>query len=77
MPTITIRKVTPEIHRALHVRAAAHGRSAEAEIRVILEAAIQPAGRVMLGSLLAQIGKAAGGFEFQRDNKPAEPISFE
>ncbi len=78
MPTITVRNVTPEVHRALRVRAAAHGRSAEAEIRTILETAIQPAGRIKLGSLLADIGKQAGGFDLVREHvQTSEPVSFE
>ena len=39
MATLTIRKVSPETHRALKVRAAQNGRSAEAEMRAILETA--------------------------------------
>lgn len=78
MPTITVRNVTPEVHRALRVRAASHGLSAEAEIRTILETAIQPAGRIKLGSLLADIGKQAGGFDLVREQDQAsEPLSFE
>ncbi len=85
MPTITIRNVTPEVHRALRVRAASHGRSAEAEIRAILETAIQPAGRIKLGSLLADIAREAGGltdaeaeyFNQLRDKTPAEPMRFD
>lgn len=37
MRSITIRNVPDEVHRALRVRAAQYGRSAEAEIRDILE----------------------------------------
>ena len=40
MPAITIRKLSEETHRALKRRAAQHNRSAEAEIRAILEAAV-------------------------------------
>jgi len=39
-----------EVHRAPRVRAAHHGRSTEAEIREILEAAARPPERVKLGS---------------------------
>lgn len=79
MPSITVRNVTAEVHRALRVRAAAHGRSAEAEIRVILENAVRPDGRIKLGSLLAEIGREVGGFdlEIERDKTPIEPMSFE
>ena len=39
MPAVTIRNLSDEAHRALKVRAIHHGRSAEAEMRDILEAA--------------------------------------
>jgi plasmid stability protein len=44
MPDITIRKLSEEAHRALKARAARHNRSAEAEMRAILEAAVRPEG---------------------------------
>lgn len=85
MPSITIRNVPDEVHRAIRVRAAMHGRSAEAEIRDILEKAAKPEGRLKLGSLLASIAREAGGltdaeaehFNQLRDKTPAEPVSFE
>lgn len=85
MPSITIRNVPDEVHRAIRVRAAMHGRSAEAEIRDILEKAAKPEGRLKLGSLLASIAREAGGltdaeaehFDRLRDKTPAEPIKFE
>lgn len=79
MPAVTIRNLSEEAHRALKVRAARHGRSTEAEIRDILEAAVRPAQRVKLGSLLAEIGREAGGVELdiERDKTPSEPITFE
>ena len=49
------------------------GTVAEAEIRTI-----QSAGRIKLGSLLADIGKQAGGFDLVREQDQAsEPLSFE
>lgn len=84
MPSITIRNVPEEVHRALRIRAARHGRSAEAEIRDILEKAARPEGRIKLGSLLAEIGRDAGLSEEDvdkltniRDKAPVEPMSFE
>lgn len=84
MPSITIRNVPEEVHRAIRVRAAQHGRSAEAEIRDILEKAAKPEGRVKLGSLLAAIGRDAeltdedvDSLAGARDKTPAEPMSFE
>jgi plasmid stability protein len=85
MPSITIRNVPDEVHRAIRVRAAIHGRSTEAEIRSILEQAAKPEGRLKLGSLLTSIAREAGGltdaeaerFNQLRDTTPAEPMSFE
>lgn len=79
MPSITVRNLPEETHRALRVRAAMAGRSTEAEVRVILENAARPDGRIKLGSLLAEIGQQVGGFELEieRDKSLAEPIRFE
>jgi len=84
MPALTIRNLPEETHRALRVRAAANGRSTEAEIRDILEKAAKPEGRIKLGSLLAAIGREAGlthkdveSILRHRDRKPAKPMTFE
>jgi plasmid stability protein len=79
MASVTVRNLPDETHRALRVRAATHGRSTEAEIRAILESAVRPEGRIKLGSLLAEIGREAGGvdLEIERDRTLAEPMSFE
>jgi plasmid stability protein len=84
MSTITVRNLPEEVHRALRIRAAQHGRSTEAEIRDILASAVKPEGRVKLGSLLADIGRRAKltddeftVFEQIRDKTPAKPVSFE
>ncbi|OJB40644.1 plasmid stability protein [Burkholderia ubonensis] len=79
MPVITVRNLPDEVHRALRVRAAQHGRSTEAEVRDILEKAVQPEGRIKLGALLAEIGREIGGvdLDIQRDKTPAEPMNFE
>jgi len=76
---VTIRNIPIETHRALRLRAAQHGRSTEAEIRLILEAAVKSEGRVKLGSLLAQIGCESGGVDlaFDRHQTPTEPIGLE
>ncbi|MES2741148.1 MAG: plasmid stability protein stbC [Pseudomonadota bacterium] len=82
MANVHVRNLPDAVHRALRVRAAHHGRSTEAEIRHILEAAVRPPERVKLGSLLASIAREAGGltaeehalFESVRDKTPAEPM---
>jgi len=65
------------------VLAAQHGRSAEAEIRDILEKTVKPTGRMQLGSLLAEIGrdvqlteKEVAFIEQARDKTPAKPLNF-
>ena len=79
MSSITVRNLPEEIHRALRVRAALHGRSTEAEVRNILETAVKPEGRVLLGSLLRSIGAEAGGvdLDIQRDQTPAMPLDLQ
>lgn len=84
MASITVRNVPDEVHRAIRVRAARHGRSAEAEIRDILESAVKPKGRIKLGSLLAEIGREAkltddesAIFDQVRDKTPARLVNFE
>jgi antitoxin FitA len=79
MPSITVRNLTTELHRALRVRAAMAGRSAEAEVRLILENAVRPGGRLLLGTLLVEIGQEVGGVDLviERETQPSEPMSFE
>jgi antitoxin FitA len=79
---LTVRNLPDEVYRALRVRAATHGRSTEAEVRAILEGAVRPEGRVRLGSLIAEAGRAAGLKDTearafaQRDKTPARPPRF-
>ena len=84
MAMLTVRNLPAEVHRALRARAARHGRSTEAEVREILQAAVKPEGRVKLGSRLADIGSQVGlteeesaVFDSVRDNSPAEVVSFD
>ena len=84
MPAITIRNIPEETHRALKIRAARHNRSAEAEMRAILEAAVRPEERLRLGTALAEASREIGltnadvdVLESSRDRKPAEPMRFE
>lgn len=60
MAVLTVRNVPDDIHRALRLRAAQHGRSTEAEIRDILQEAVKPKERVKVGSLLAEMSRRAG-----------------
>ena len=78
MSAVTVRNLPEETHRALKLRAARHGRSTEAEIRDILEAAVRPATRLKVGSELAALGRRFGGVELdlRRDKSPARPARF-
>ncbi len=83
MAMLTIRNLPDEVHRALRLLAAHHGRSTEAEVRAILEEAVKPPGRLKLGSRLLQIGQQIQLSDEeieqinQRDRSPVQPISFE
>ncbi|MBN9560405.1 MAG: Arc family DNA-binding protein [Alphaproteobacteria bacterium] len=79
MSVVTVRNLPEETHRALRLRAAEHGRSTEAEIRDILEQAVRPAARLMIGSALAAFGERFGGLDLDmpRDQAPTDPAVFE
>jgi plasmid stability protein len=57
---LTIRNLHDDVHRALRVRAAQHGRSTEAEVREILAMAVKSETRVRLGDALAALGRTIG-----------------
>jgi plasmid stability protein len=77
MSAVTVRNLPEATHRALKLRAAQHGRSTEAEIRAILESAVQP--RLGMGAALLAIGQELGGVEltYRRDHKPVDAAGFE
>ena len=85
MANLNVRNLPDEVHRAIRIQAAHHGRSTEAEIRDILERAAKPQGRVKLGSFLAAIAREAGGLtdeehallESVRIKSEARAVSFE
>jgi antitoxin FitA len=84
MAAVTIRNLSEEAHRALKLRAVQHNRSAEAEMRAILETTVRPEGRVRLGTALSQMSQKIGltnadveALEKARDVRPAEPMNFE
>jgi plasmid stability protein len=76
MSAVTVRNLSDEVRRALKLRAVQHGRSTEAEIRTILEAAVKP--KLGLGTQLAAIGRSIGGanIEIRRDPTPVKPARF-
>ena len=84
MAMLTVRNLPDDVHRALRMQAALHGRSTEAEVREILATAVKPEARVRLGEALATLSRNIGltneDFEvFARvsDRVPAMPLGFE
>ena len=63
MANLTVRNLPEETHRALRVRAARHGRSAEAEVRAILEESVRPPKRLKIGSEIHRIARESGGMD--------------
>ncbi len=76
MAAITIRNLPEETARALKARAIIAGRSTEAEVREILNAAVRPP--LGLGTALAALGKRVGGVDLARARKlsPARVAKF-
>jgi antitoxin FitA len=90
MPAMTIRNIPPETHEALHAQAKRNGRSAEAEVRLMLAAAFPAEPEVEgLGSFVmrrrAELGLQPEDFaafeeameEVRATRVVREPISFE
>lgn len=88
MAILTVRNVPDEVHRALRVRAARHGRSTESEVREILASVVKPSSRLRLGDALATLSGEVGltNEDFAvydalrdqaKDKAAAEPLRFE
>ncbi len=88
MAILTVRNVPDDVHRALRLRAAQHGRSTEAEVRDILAGAVKPAQRVRMGAAMTALARGAGVTQADvtalqtllndtRRTRPAEPMSLE
>ena len=80
MAMLTVRNLPDDVHRALRVLAAQHGRSTEAEVREIIALAVKPQVRLRLGDALAALGSELGltnedfeVLEQVQDKTPAEP----
>ena len=75
MTTILVRNLPEATYRALQARAKQAEPSTEAEIRAILEAALQPEHAPRPGSLLVAIGQDIGGVEraITREAEPNRP----
>lgn len=75
MPTLTIRNVTEETHQALRERAAANGRSMEAEVRAMLDERVKRpplTGAELLRRISARKDARTGRFDL--DLPPRAPL---
>lgn len=72
MPDLLVRGVDDEIVRALKERAAAHGRSAEAEHREILAAALARPRRRSFAEVLASMPDVGADEDFERTQSGKE-----
>ena len=84
MAILTVRNVPDDVHRALRLRAAQHGRSTEAEVREILASVAKPEKRTRLGDALSALGRKVGlanedfaVLDQLQTKTPAEPLRFE
>jgi len=75
MANLLVRGVDESLVRALKERAGAHGRSAEAEHRAILAAALQKPKRRSLASLLAAMPNVGSDADFAR--QPADDANVD
>lgn len=78
MVAMSVRNLSPATHRAIKARAKRNGRSVEAEVRAILDAAVRAPGDVGLGQRLVAIGREAGGdgIVIDRDRGSREPLDL-
>jgi plasmid stability protein len=82
MATITVRGLDDQVKASIEERARRNGRSMEAEVRTVLEEAVErPPHSVGLGSRIRELFADAGGLELEsvdnrRDEKP-RAASFE
>jgi antitoxin FitA len=72
MPDLLVRGVDEEIVRALKARAVAHGRSAEAEHREILVAALVRPRRQSFAEVLASMPDVGADADFERVQSSSE-----
>ena len=82
MAMLTVRNLPDDVHRALRVQAALHGRSTEAEVSEILTIAVKPQARLRMGEALWALGRKVGltnkDFEVSTqvtDKTPAQPLA--
>lgn len=78
MGTITVRNIPDGEHNALRALAEKHGRSAEAEVRALIAAAVAPDLGTGLGQEMRKLWGGVYGDDFDnlRDDAPPEGPSF-
>ena len=74
--TLTIRQLDERTHARLRRRAAEHGRSVEAEVRAILDAAVNVPERNLLLALHASMA-GTGGVDLEVSARADEPRPVE
>ena len=72
MPDLLVRGVDDDLVQALRKRAGAHGRSQEAELRVILASVLLSPPRRNLAELLAAMPDVGVDTDFQRQDDQVE-----
>lgn len=84
MATLTVRNLPDDVHRALRLRAAEHGRSTEGEMRAILAEAVNAPGPQRMGDALADLGRKVGLTDADvtvlrqsRQRVPAVPVDLD
>ena len=79
MTSVLIEHLSDGTRGALERRASQHGRSIEAEIRAILDAAALLDAPSGVGSALAALGRRHGGIDIDlmRDSTPGRAVDFD
>lgn len=77
MAALSIRNLDDRVHERLRVRAAEHGRSMEAEVRTILEDAVQDEDDDDLISAWMKLRDEIGGVELDIPPRTAMPRPIE
>jgi plasmid stability protein len=79
MGQMTVRNIPDAQFAALKRMAASNGRSAEAEVRMLIAERVEPEASVGFGTRMKSkhSGSIAQAFKFDRDQTSSAPLSFE
>ncbi len=73
MTALSVRDLDPEVKARLRIRAAAHGRSMEAEVRAILTDAVsEPAPPQSLADAIRAVAVRHGGLDLERPKRRSQ-----